>query len=120
ANFTASAGSTSETVNQAATRTTVIAAPNPSVHGHAVTFTASVLPVAPGAGTPTGSVDFFDTSTQTDLGTVALDSNGQASLTTSSRGIGSHTIQASYSGDPHFAASTGNTTETVSSPTSPT
>jgi hypothetical protein len=39
------------------------------VYGQPVTFTANVT--AP-VGTPTGSVDFFDTTTNTDLGTVPL------------------------------------------------
>jgi sugar lactone lactonase YvrE len=43
--------------------------PGGSIYGQPVTFTANVT--AP-SGTPTGSVDFFDTTTNTDLGTVAL------------------------------------------------
>jgi len=40
------------------------------------------------------------------LGTVALNASGQATLTTSSLAVNSHSITAVYSGDQHFAAST--------------
>src|SRR5205823_2240064 len=41
-----------QVVNKAATTTTLTSSPNPSVGGQAVTFTATVSIVAPGAGTP--------------------------------------------------------------------
>src|SRR5215472_6029641 len=43
-----------------------------------VTLTATVAPVAPGAGVPTGTVTFLDGSSV--LGTGTLDNNGQAFL----------------------------------------
>ena len=39
------------------TTTTLISSANPSVFGQAVTFTATVAAVSPGAGVPTGTVD---------------------------------------------------------------
>src|SRR5262249_13019947 len=75
------AGSTStaitQTVNKASTTTTVPSSADPSVFGQTVTFTATVTPVAPGAGTPTGNVSFLDGTTT--LGTTAL-SGGAARL----------------------------------------
>ena len=57
------AGSTSAavavTVNRAATTVALRSSVNPAVTGQAVTFTATVAAVAPGAGTPTGTVTFF-------------------------------------------------------------
>src|SRR5262249_22080024 len=54
------AGSTSpaltQTVNAAATSTSVSSSLNPSTFGQSVTFTATVTANAPGAGTPTGTV----------------------------------------------------------------
>src|SRR5262249_49472903 len=47
-NFVASSGTLNETVNAAATSTTVSASPNPSAFGQAVTFTANVSVPAPG------------------------------------------------------------------------
>ena len=67
-------------------------APDPSAFGQATTLTATVTAVSPGVGAPTGSVDFFDTSTNTDLGTVPL-SSGSAVLNTSVLAFGSHTIK---------------------------
>jgi hypothetical protein len=71
-----------------------------------VTFTATVAPVAPGTGTPTGTVDFLEGSTTLASG-VTLDGSDQATFTTSSLAVGSHTITADYSGDTNFLASTG-------------
>ncbi|MFB0633613.1 Ig-like domain repeat protein, partial [Streptomyces sp. AB3(2024)] len=44
------------TANQAASTTTVSVDPNPSVCGETVTVCATVTAVAPGSGTPTGTV----------------------------------------------------------------
>jgi probable HAF family extracellular repeat protein len=97
---------------QVATTTMVTASPNPSIFGQAVTFTATVQPTGSGSGTPSGSVDFVDTTTNTDLGLASL-SGGSASVTTSDLGVGSHVIQVSYSGDSNFAPSTGSLTQNV-------
>ena len=66
---------------------------------------------APGATTPTGTVTFTDG--ETTLGTVSLDANGRAILATSSLSVGSHTIQAMYSGDAMFTSSSDSLTQTV-------
>src|SRR5205823_7646465 len=58
-NFDASASAAlNQGVNQANTTTAVSASVTPSVFGEALTFTAAVSAVAPGAGTPTGTVTF--------------------------------------------------------------
>jgi hypothetical protein len=96
---------TGQNVNQATTQTIVTPSPSASIFGQSVTFTAQVSAVAPGAGVPTGSVDFFDGTT--DLGTVTLDSSGAASVSTATLSVGSHSITAEYSGDnANFLAST--------------
>ena len=100
-----------ETVNQAATTTSVASAANPAVFGQAVSFTATVTATAPGAGTPTGTVSFKDGSAT--LGTVALSGN-TASFSTSSLAVASHTITAVYNSDTNFTGSTSSTlAETV-------
>jgi hypothetical protein len=101
------AGATSavitQTVNLAASASAVSSSQNPAKVGQPVTFTATVMAVAPGAGTPTGTVTFTDgTST---LGVASLN-NGKASLKSSTLASGSHSIAIVYAGDPHFAAST--------------
>ncbi len=113
ANFTASTGNLTQTVNQADPSTTVsVASTAPSaVFGQSLTFTASVTSSTPGVGVPTGNVTFVDGSTI--LGTVALDATGEVTFITSTIAAGSHTIQASYSGDAAFAASSSSMTQTV-------
>src|SRR5262249_22145799 len=48
------------TVNRAATAAALASSLNPAVTGQALTFTATVTAVAPGAGAPTGTVTFQD------------------------------------------------------------
>jgi hypothetical protein len=100
-------GSTSaaitQTVNSAASSTTVTSSVNPSLFGQAVTFAATVSPVAPATGTPTGTVTFLDGAAT--LGTATL-SSGSASFATSSLSVGNHTITVTYGGDSNFGAST--------------
>src|SRR6202030_231218 len=108
-NFSTSTGSDSaapQVVNQASTTTTLDSLPNPSVTGQTVTFTATVAPVSPGAGTPTGTVNFLEGAT-TLASSVTLNGSDQATFTTSSLTVGSHTITGNYSGDTSFMASTG-------------
>jgi hypothetical protein len=79
---------------------------NPSVSspifGQQVTLTASVTG---SQGTPTGSVDFYDTTTDTDLGTINL-IDGQAALTITPPVGGAHVYLETYSGDPKYARNT--------------
>jgi hypothetical protein len=90
------------TVSPAATTVALSASTNPARTGASVTFSATVTAVAPGAGTPTGTVTFFDGSTA--LGTVTVNGQGKAALTTSFATLGSHQIQGIYNGDGNFAA----------------
>src|SRR6202030_199515 len=98
-----------QVVNQASTTTTLESVANPSVSGETVTFTAIVAATTPGSGTPTGTVNFLEGST-TLASSVTLDGSDQATFTTSSLAVGSHTITADYSGDTSFQASTGDDT----------
>jgi len=114
-NFT---GSTSalltQTVNKASTTTTVASSANPSVFGQSVTFTATVAPVAPGAGSPSGAVNFLDGTITIGSGTLSASSPFVATFTTSSLAVGSHSITASYAGNSNFSGSTSATlTQTV-------
>src|SRR5205814_2052675 len=64
--------------------------------GSPVTFIATVTDVAPGSGTPTGLVSFYDGTTL--IGTSTLVA-GVAKLKLSTLGVGSHTLSAVYAGD---------------------
>jgi len=109
-NFAFSLGSATCTVQQDGSTTTVSSSAGSPALGQTLTFTAKVAANAPGSGTPTGTVDFFDTTTKTDLtpGGVPL-SSGTATFSTRSLTAGSHTIQASYSGDTNFLTSSAST-----------
>jgi autotransporter-associated beta strand protein len=98
-------------VNAAQTATVVTSSGTPSGFGLPVTFTATVSVSSPGAGTPQGTVTFFDNNTA--IAQVALQTvNGQqqASYTTqpTDLAIGTHPITATYndSVDSNFASST--------------
>jgi len=105
--FSASTGTLTQTVNKAATTTAVTSSKNPAATIDQVTFTATVAPVAPGAGTRTGTVQFKNAGVN--LGSpVALSTTGKATTTVSgsSLGLGSHAITAVYGGSTNFTGST--------------
>ena len=77
---------------------------NASVPGQPVSFTVTMASVPASAGSPAGSVDFFDQTNHLDLGSVTL-VGGAATLTTSAFvAPSSHVITATYfSSSPNFA-----------------
>jgi len=77
------------------TTTVLSTTPNPSSIGQAVLLTAVVKTT--GSATPTGTVTFKNGIGL--LGTVALDSTGTATQTTTKLPVGSDSIIASYNGD---------------------
>ena len=70
--------------------------------GQVVTLTASLTAVAPGAGTPTGTVVFMDGTVV--IGTGVL-SNGAVRFTTTVLARGRHTLTIRYLGDVDFLSS---------------
>ena len=90
------------TVNRAATTTQLTSSTNSSRSGQAITFTATVNPAAPGAGAPTGSVEFLRNGV---VFATALLSNGSAQLTTGSLPVGKHAIEARYAGTTNYLPS---------------
>jgi len=86
------------------TTTTLSSSSLTPIFGASVTFTAVVSGTT---GTPTGSVTFMDGITTLGLG--PLNGSGTAAFATSSLGIGSHSITATYTGDATDSASTSNT-----------
>jgi hypothetical protein len=91
----ATSNSLTQVVGKAATTTSV------AVSGD--TLTATVAPVAPGAGSPTGTVAF--TVNGLAAGSATLGAGGIATLT--GTGVGSHSVTATYSGDGNFLTSSG-------------
>jgi len=86
-------------LNGNATKTTLVSSLNPSFYGQVVTLTAKVTSAA---GTPTGIVVFFDSSTT--LGSATL-ATGKASVSTSLLAAGSHSFTAQYQGMGTYAPS---------------
>jgi hypothetical protein len=109
--FSAATGSSTLIVTRAATATTLTISANLSVFHQPVTLTASVQSGS-SSTTPTGSVDFFDTTTGADLGSIGL-SAGSGSLVTSTLAVGDHVIRSSYGSDGNFLPSLDSRTETV-------
>ncbi|MBK9315806.1 MAG: Ig-like domain repeat protein [Acidobacteria bacterium] len=103
-NFNGSTSSTlSQTVNKASTGVIVTSSRNPSVEGEQVTFSAMISAVAPGKGTPTGTITFK--SGTTTICSSNLNVAGRADCNNSSLSVGNHQITAAYNGDGNFTAS---------------
>ncbi|MEU9790873.1 Ig-like domain-containing protein [Streptomyces sparsogenes] len=113
ANFTSSTGFNSVIVIQGLTTTTVVSSPDPSQLGQTVNITATVAPVGPAMGTPTGTVTFVITGVGGGTFVQPVTGSGQATLSISTLGVGTHAITAIYSGDTSFLPSAGSDTQTV-------
>ncbi len=101
-----------------ATEAQLTSSANPATAGQGVTFTAVVAP-ASGTGTPTGTVTFtIDGKAGTPVPLSEVSGRDQATLTIPTLATGSHTILASYSGDPSFAPSQSSQQTQVVSPSS--
>ena len=104
-------------IDPTSTATAVKADVNPQNNGSNVTFTATITPVAAGTSGPTGVVLFSDGMTLLGSGTLQQGSGSYtASRQTSSLGVGTHTISATYLGDGAYAASVGTLTEKIVGP----
>jgi hypothetical protein len=91
------------------TTVSLLGSPNPVLGGSFVTYTATVT--SPQGGTPSGTVDFTEGGTTVGSGTLA---GGVATFTTGYISASSHTLIATYDGDPTFSGSTSSPfTETV-------
>ncbi len=93
------------------TTTSLSSSANPSPFGQLVTFTATVNSVPSGGAAPTGTVTF--TVDGVAQAPVAL-SGSQATFSSSTLGVGTHTVSAAYSGEANYFASTSTTlTQTI-------
>lgn len=102
-NFSLSQGQVAHTVNKASSFNTITSSRNPALIGQAVTITTTVRAVAPGSGTPTGTVTFWvNGQIQTP---VNVNATGQASIVLNNLPLGSHAIVARYNGSGNFEAS---------------
>jgi sugar lactone lactonase YvrE len=87
--------------------------------GQTVTFTATLSGMTGGVG-PTGSVVFYDGTTQIGTGPVTLISGQyQAAYSTNSLAVGQHNITAQYPGDANYNTATSNTVTVTVNPSTP-
>lgn len=98
-----------ETTSKGRTATILRASSTSPAVGETVTYTATVQPEKPGATEPSGPVEFLDGGAS--IGTCPaqpLAQGGSSSTATCQikyPGAGSHSIEASYGGDPNFMGS---------------
>jgi hypothetical protein len=100
-----SSGTTVQTVNKATTLVTLSDTPDPSTFGQSVTLSATVAAVAPGAGTPTGTVNFYDGGTCAAPGNlIGSDATGPWSVSVDDLTVSGspYTLLACYTGDLNF------------------
>ncbi|MDQ1428955.1 MAG: hypothetical protein QOK39_2431, partial [Acidimicrobiaceae bacterium] len=92
-------------IAKANTTIAVMSSANPSVFGQPVTFAATVAVAAPGAGTASGTVNFFDGATLLGAGTLSGGTTTIAAPASVISSVGTHHITATYSGDGSFLGS---------------
>jgi subtilisin-like proprotein convertase family protein len=102
-NYTISYLPGSLTITQSATTGLIVSSANPALPGANVTFTMTVSPVAPGAGTPGGQVNFRIDGIIAGSGAL---SGGVATFATTTLTHGSNTVAAEYAGNLNFVGIT--------------
>jgi large repetitive protein len=78
---------------------TVASYPSPAYYGAVQTLSIQITNSTGEEYPTTGNVDFYDNSTSTDLGEVALDGTGTATLYVDDLAPGAHSISATYEGN---------------------
>ncbi len=112
ANFAASTSATlTHGVNKAEAALALSSSVANAVSGQQITYTADVTAVGPGAGTPTGDVQFFVDGDP--LGAPVALSNGIASSPAVGLDAGTHVITANYAGDANFGGAADNIDQAV-------
>ncbi len=108
--FAASSATVTERVSASLTKTQ-LTTPSTSNFGSSVSLKATVTALAPGYGTPAGTVTFYDASAV--VGTAALASTGIATLVVAGLQAGSQSFTANYGGNANFASSSSGTATDV-------
>ena len=95
-----------QTIVPAATSTTITSNTNPSAFGQSVIFTATVAPIAPGGGVPTGTATVSADGSTLCTGSLV---SGRLTCTVGSLTAGTHQLTASYAASTDYGASTSST-----------
>jgi len=111
-NFTTSSSAALSQTVKAASTSTSGAISGADYFGQALTLSATVSALSPSNAIPSGSLDFFDTTSNTDLGTVSLSASGAATIT-ATLPCGSQTITFAYKGTTNFLTSSKNVTVSI-------
>ncbi len=116
--FNTSSGDMVQDVDKANVTVTVSDPASTNV-GENVTFNVTIAPVAPGAGTPGGTVTFYDMGVGQSCASppgssLGSDNSAPYLLTTNALSAGSHLITACYGGDANFNANSGSDIHSVS------
>ena len=96
-------------VVSAGTTTTLTGPASTPIFGQSVTFTATITDTTTGGGTPIGTVEFFDGTTDLGPGTPLNGSGSTATSTISTTSLtaGSHTIEAVFTPSSSFQGGSG-------------
>ena len=94
-------------VAKASTSLTLSGPASATTNGASASFTARVAAVSPGSGVPSGSVLFFDGTTQ--IGSAVINGSGDATFATTTLAVGAHAITASYAGDSGYTGAVSGT-----------
>ena len=103
-NYTITYNNGTLTVNKANSSGIVSTSKNPSLPGENITFSFAVTAVAPGAGIPTGNVQFRINGSSS--GSPVPLVGGTASYNISTLTVGTHTVAAEYGGSADFIGTT--------------
>jgi hypothetical protein len=113
----ASSGSTTASVQNQNTATSVTSSANPVEFKQTVTFTATVTAVG-SAGPPVGTVAFLDGASTLASG-IPLDGVGHASYSTATLAVGNHVITAAFTGTGTWQNSSASFNQVVQDTTPP-
>lgn len=109
-NYAVNYTGSSLTITPASTTGSVSSSVNPTAPGQSVTFRLLVNAVAPGSGTPTGTVQFIIDGSN--AGSPVSLAGGLASLSLTTLAAGTHTVAAAYAGDGNFIGTTNTLAQT--------
>jgi hypothetical protein len=113
-NFGKATNTATITVSPAATSLAISSSTNPAPPGATVMFTATVSVVAPGAGTPSGGVQFLTNGIA--AGGVVPFTGASAQFSTALLPHATNVVTAEYAGDANFTGSTNSLSEIINTP----